>query len=83
MVRIESILKAMRENPGGIRFSQLARVCDEHFGRPRLARGSHRTYRVPWPGDPRVNIQNARGMAKAYQVRQVLKAIGRLHEDEH
>ena len=23
-----------------------------------------------WPGDPRVNIQNDRGMAKAYQVRQ-------------
>jgi hypothetical protein len=26
-------------------------------------------------GDPRVNIQNDRGKAKAYQVRQVLKAI--------
>jgi hypothetical protein len=35
-------------------------------------------YRTPWPGDPRVNIQNAGGMAKAYQVRQVLKAIDRL-----
>ena len=39
---------------------------------------------MPWEGDPRVNIQNARGMAKAYQVRQVLKAIRRLkHENEN
>jgi len=33
---------------------------------------------MPWQGDPRVNIQNDKGMAKAYQVRQVLKAIERL-----
>ena len=31
-------------------------------------------------GRPRVNIQNKRGMAKAYQVRQVVKAIERLTE---
>ncbi len=33
---------------------------------------------TPWQGDPRINIQNHKGMAKAYQVRQVLKAIARL-----
>ena len=32
-------------------------------------------FRTPWPGDPRVNIQNDHGKAKAYQVRQVLVAI--------
>ncbi|WP_244951276.1 hypothetical protein [Ruania zhangjianzhongii] len=30
---------------------------------------------LPWPGDPRVNIQNRHGKAKAYQVGQVLAAI--------
>jgi hypothetical protein len=35
---------------------------------------------MPWPGDPRVNIQNAKGKAKPYQVRQVLKAIAKLKE---
>lgn len=35
---------------------------------------------VPWPGDPRVNIQNAKGKAKPYQVRQVLKAIAKLKD---
>ncbi|MFU8773545.1 MAG: toxin HicA, partial [Anaerolineales bacterium] len=31
--------------------------------------------KTPWRGDPRINIQNDRGMAKPYQVRQVLRAI--------
>jgi len=37
----------------------------------------------PWSGDPRVNIQNDKGMAKIYQVRQVLKAIERLEAQEN
>ena len=32
----------------------------------------------PWQGDPRVNIQNNKGKAKAYQVKQVLLAIEKL-----
>lgn len=48
-----------------------------------MTRGSHRIYRMPWHGDPYVNIQDDNGMAKAYQIRQVLKAIGRLkHENK-
>jgi hypothetical protein len=35
---------------------------------------------MPWPGDPRVNIQNAKGKSKPHQVRQVLKAIAKLDE---
>jgi len=34
-----------------------------------------------WAGDPRVNIQNDKGKAKAYQVKQVLKAIERLESE--
>jgi hypothetical protein len=36
---------------------------------------------MPWKGDPRVNIQNDKGMAKPYQVRQVLTAIERLKNE--
>jgi hypothetical protein len=32
-------------------------------------------FKTPKPGDPRVNIQNDHGKAKAYQVRQALAAI--------
>lgn len=76
------ILAKMRDNPGGIRFAELCKVADHYFGPPRQATGSHRVYRTPWAGDPRVNIQNEKGMAKAYQVRQLLKAIEKL-EPEH
>lgn len=37
---------------------------------------------MPWQGDPRVNIQDDHGMAKAYQVRQVVAAIERLEGEE-
>jgi hypothetical protein len=78
MARIADILEAMRRNPKGVRFSDLCRVCDAYFGTPRQSGSSHRVYRTPWPGDPRVNIQEDRGYAKAYQVRQVLKAVENL-----
>lgn len=72
----------MRENPGGFRFTDLCKVCEHYFGPARQTSGSHRVYKTPWIGDPRVNIQNSKGYAKAYQVKQVLKAIERL-EIEH
>jgi hypothetical protein len=81
MAGVEKILEQMRRQPAGIRFSDLCRVCEEFFGTPRQRRTSHRVYRTPWEGDPRVNIQNAGGMAKAYQVRQVLQAIKRLRDE--
>tara|TARA_Y100001934_G_C12338649_1_gene768940 strand:- start:1933 stop:2154 length:222 start_codon:yes stop_codon:yes gene_type:complete len=68
----------MRQGPASVRFNDLCKVCDHYFGAARQRRTSHRVYRTPWPGDPRVNIQNDRGKAKAYQVRQVLRAIERL-----
>jgi hypothetical protein len=81
--KIEDILADMQRNPKGIRFADLCRVCDHFFGQARQHGTSHRVYKTPWPGDPRVNIQNDKGMAKAYQVRQVLKAIEQVqHENQ-
>jgi hypothetical protein len=74
----EEILTQMRRNPQDVRFSDLCKVCDYYFGEPRRGGTSHRVYQTPWQGDPRVNIQNRKGKARAYQVRQVLKAIERL-----
>lgn len=71
----------MEQNPQGIRFAELVKVCSHYFGKPRSRGTSHHVYRTPWQGDPRVNIQNAKGQAKAYQVRQVLWAIERLEKD--
>ncbi len=78
MADIATILEAMKQNPKGIRFNELKKVCEHYFGPPRQSGSSHCIYRTPWPGDPRVNIQNQKGKAKPYQVRQVLLAIERL-----
>lgn len=78
MNKIAEIEQAMRENPGNVRFNELCRVCDHYFGIARQEGTSHRVYKTPWAGDPRVNIQDSKGKAKAYQVRQVLKAIEKL-----
>ena len=82
MADINAVLAQMRNNPKGIRFNDLCRVCDHYFGIPRQRGTSHRIYRMTWQGDPRVNIQNDKGMAKAYQVKQVLKAIERLQNEK-
>jgi len=77
MPDIKEILALMRRNPKGVSFSQLCKVCDHYFGEARQTGSSHRIYKTPWQGDPRVNSQDDRGMAKAYPVKQVLKAIER------
>ena len=81
MVAVEStqeVLQRLGRNPKGVRFADLAKICDRYFGEARHKGSSHRIYRTPWAGDPRVNIQNDSGIAKAYQVRQVMRAIEKL-----
>jgi len=82
MSSIEDILAQMKRKVKDVRFDDLCKVCDHYFGKHRQGGTSHRVYKTPWQGDPRVNIQNKKGKARAYQVRQMLKAIERL-ELEH
>ena len=78
---MDKVLENIRRSPRNLRFAELVRICDRYFGEPRR-HSSHLIYRTPWPGEPRVNIQPRRGMAKPYQVRQVLRAIDKLKEME-
>jgi hypothetical protein len=78
MTKVIEIKKIMEANPKGVRFADLCKICNHYFGEPRQERSSHCVYKTPWKGDPRVNIQNDKGNAKAYQVKQVLRAIERL-----
>jgi len=82
MSKISERLKAIRNNPKNVRFSEICKICEYYFGSPRQSGSSHRIYKTPWQGDPRVNIQNNKGKAKVYQVKQVLKAIERM-EKQH
>lgn len=80
MSTAKKILDQMRREPNNVRFADLHKICEEFFGKQRQSGTSHTLFKTPWSGDPRVNIQNDKGKAKAkaYQVRQVLLAIDKL-----
>lgn len=78
MASVKKILDQMRREPANVRFADLVKVCEEYFGPPRQHGTSHAIFKTPWAGDPRINIQDAKGRAKPYQVRQVLLAIEKL-----
>jgi len=82
MKKIENILLRMKENPEDVRFQDLCKVCSYYFGPPRQRKSSHRIYRTPWAGDPRINIQNNKGKAKIYQVKQVILAVDKLEGED-
>ncbi len=82
MANLDEIILQMKQNPKGVRFTDLRRICDHFFGEPRKSASSHRVYKTPWQGDPRINIQSHKGKAKAYQVKQVLLALEKLEVND-
>jgi hypothetical protein len=82
MADVEKIIDQMRRDSANIRFADLLKVCERFFGKPRHSAGSHVIFKTSWIGDPRINIQNDKGKAKAYQVRQVLLAIDKLEQKQ-
>jgi hypothetical protein len=80
MTQIKKLLAQIRNNIQDVRFNDLVKVCNHYFGEPRQQETSHCVYKTPWEGDPRVNIQNKKGKAKPYQVKQVLAAIAKLEK---
>ncbi len=73
-MKIEEVIERLKRQRNNIRFADLARVCQEHFGRERI-KGSHHIFKTPWKGDPRLNLQKVQGNAKPYQVEQVIDAL--------
>ncbi|WP_235620310.1 toxin-antitoxin system, toxin component, HicA family protein [Prochlorothrix hollandica] len=81
MSKIEKLLSKLENDPKSVTFRELCQICDHYFGKPRMEGTSHRVYKTPWPGDPRVNIQQGskkKNHAKLYQVKQVLRAVQKL-----
>lgn len=78
---VETILGEMRANPADVRFTDACKVADhffEKFGKPRSYGTSHRVYKMPWAGDPRINLQRNGSKTKRYQVVQVVEAVDKL-----
>ena len=78
MSSVDELLQGIINNPKDVRFVDLCKVCEYCFGGARQKSSSHRIYKTPWQGNPRINIQDDNGKAKEYQVKQVLKAIEKL-----
>lgn len=71
---IPEALAKLEGSEKNIRFKDLLHICEEFFGKARI-NGSHHYFKTPWVGNPRINLQDARGKAKEYQVKQVINAL--------
>ena len=80
---VDEVLARMRENPSNVGFADACKVVTRYFGEPRQKGTSHRVWKMPWAGDPRINLQlGESGKAKPYQVRQAVQAIDRLLQEK-
>jgi hypothetical protein len=73
---LESYIEEL-DSASDMRFSRLLRICEDIFGECRI-KGSHHVFRVPWQGDPRINLQAEGPNAKRYQIRQVSEALRKM-----
>jgi hypothetical protein len=78
-VSLDEALQALEDAGANLRFRELLALCARFFGEARI-RGSHHIFKMPWAGDPRINLQEDGGKAQPYQVRQVMRALKRLKE---
>jgi hypothetical protein len=76
---IDEAIRELEGNENRTKFSRLIVICKSFFGKPRIV-GRHHIFKVPWAGDPRINLQRDKGNAKSYQVRQVLRCLRRLKD---
>lgn len=74
---IDEALKEL-ESAGEVRFARLLTISEAFFGKPRT-KGSHHAFKMPWGGNPRINLQQFKGgKAKPYQVKQVIESLKKM-----
>ena len=80
MASVADIVSSMKNSTDNVKFSDACKVASHYFGTPRQDGSSHKVYKMPWKGDPRINLQAIKGKAKPYQVKQLLQAIKKLED---
>ncbi len=73
-MRPAKLVQLARNNPAGLRFSELCRLAEAFGFVFQRQKGSHRVYAHDGIREI-MNFQDDRGTAKAYQVRQLLDCI--------
>ena len=76
---VDEALRGLEGSQATIRFRELVTIATRFFGEPRI-RGSHHIFKMPWAGDPRINLREDGNQAKPYQVQQVIRALKKLQE---
>ena len=72
---LQDRIEELENDHPNVRFDRLKTICRKVFGEGRT-RGSHHIFSTPWPGDPRINLQESSGgEAKPYQIKQVIKSL--------
>ncbi|MDE0152201.1 MAG: hypothetical protein OXK80_06910 [Bdellovibrionales bacterium] len=79
-MNIEEALNLLKSEKN-VKFNTILKICANFFKEPRIE-GSHHIFKTPWKGQPWVNIQRDKKMAKMYQVKQVKEALKKLKEGE-
>jgi predicted RNA binding protein YcfA (HicA-like mRNA interferase family) len=75
-VRIRKVLDRAIVNPASLSFAELVALAGAFGFRLSRVSGSHHIFSRPGVSEL-VNLQNVRGRAKPYQVRQLLKLVER------
>lgn len=81
MSTCEALLQKARNNPGGLRFAELCSLAECFGWEFDRVRGSHRIYKRRGHIQA-MNFQDFKGFAKAYQVKQLIRAIDSLPSTE-
>jgi len=73
-MNIDKILEKAKDNPRNIRFTEMQKLIEAFGYRYRGGKGSHFVYKNAGVSEI-MNLQEDKGMAKAYQVKDFLKIL--------
>ena len=77
-MRARKVYERLLANPHNVRFADLCRVAEAFGYRWDRTKGSHHIYEHPHATRP-LNLQDCRGEAKPYQIRQFLRDVEEFH----
>ncbi len=69
------LYEKIRRNPANVRFAQIVKLAEESGFIEARVSGSHHIFRHPEHRGAVLNLQDHKGQAKPYQVRQLLALV--------
>jgi predicted RNA binding protein YcfA (HicA-like mRNA interferase family) len=82
MPKCDKLLQKARNNPAGLRFTELVQLAECYGFEFDRQKGSHHIYAQPVFNRQLVLVPDKNGKAKPYQVKQALKEIAAITDEE-